>query len=136
MISFCMHKIRQVIMVLCVLIIIFLLFFSYSLWRYYDEKKITESYEPDEDLRYASNMPSPASYSSDIPSWWNVSDDRLANPCLNLNCSSDTIYVGSKQARKYYECFCGWAKIIKPQNLLCFKNDQEALDINYTKSVC
>ena len=35
-------------------------------------------------------------------------------------------FVGSKNSNKYYPPTCSYAKRIKPENLTCFKTDQEA----------
>ena len=54
--------------------------------------------------------------------------------CINLGCNNnsnenqgDYIYAGSKNSDKYYECSCGYAKNILPQNLVCFASDEEAI---------
>ncbi|NTU66662.1 MAG: hypothetical protein HGB08_01935 [Candidatus Moranbacteria bacterium] len=36
-------------------------------------------------------------------------------------------YVGSKSSDKYYPPTCQWAKRIKPENLVCFSSEQEAI---------
>jgi hypothetical protein len=56
--------------------------------------------------------------------------------CVELGCDNQTKYVGSKESDKYYVCDCRWAKLIKKQNLICFKSHQEALNINYTWVEC
>lgn len=58
------------------------------------------------------------------------------NPCLDLNCPSNTVYVGSINSDKYYTCDCRYAKRIKSQNIICFSSDEEALMKNYTKLDC
>lgn len=35
------------------------------------------------------------------------------------------LYVGSKNSDKYYPPDCKWAKRIKPENLICFKSEEE-----------
>jgi hypothetical protein len=35
-------------------------------------------------------------------------------------------YVGSKNSNKYHLPTCRWAKNIKPENLVCFKDENEA----------
>jgi len=59
-----------------------------------------------------------------------------ASACVELGCSEDDIYVGSVNSDKYYECSCRYAKSINPENIKCFKNDEEALADNRTKSEC
>ena len=61
-----------------------------------------------------------------------ISDDS----CVELGCSFDTLYVGSINSDKYYECSCRWAKNIKPENIVCFSSEQEAEDKAYVKSEC
>ena len=56
--------------------------------------------------------------------------------CVELGCPTDTLYVGSINSDKYYECSCGWAKNINFVNIVCFSSEQEAEDKNYTKSEC
>ena len=63
-----------------------------------------------------------------------VSDED--NQCTELGCSSNTVYVGSINSDKYYECSCRWAKNINPENIVCFNSEQEAEDKAYIKSEC
>ena len=56
--------------------------------------------------------------------------------CLDLGCFPGEIYVGSINSDKYYECKCGWAKTISPENIICFKDDAEAVADNRVKSEC
>jgi len=58
------------------------------------------------------------------------------NSCAGLGCREDDVYVGSVNSDKYYECSCRYAKNINPENIVCFKNDEEALADNRTKSEC
>lgn len=62
--------------------------------------------------------------------------DEVDNSCVSLGCSADTKYVGSKNSDKYYGCDCHYAKRVKPENIVCFKDDKEALDRGYEKSDC
>ena len=39
--------------------------------------------------------------------------------CLELGCPDGTLYVASKTSKIYHKCDCGFAKIIKPENLIC-----------------
>jgi hypothetical protein len=69
---------------------------------------------------------------------------NLVNSCINLGCSSNNespsssnyIYVGSKNSDKYYECSCGYAKNILPQNIICFASDEEAIADGREKGEC
>ncbi len=52
---------------------------------------------------------------------------------LNMNAC---LYVGSKNSNKYYKPTCSWAKKIKPNNLVCFQNKEEAEQKGYVYSSC
>lgn len=56
--------------------------------------------------------------------------------CLNLGCKIGTKYVGSINSDKYYACDCRYAKNIKPENLICFESDEEAVEKGYIKTEC
>ena len=56
--------------------------------------------------------------------------------CIGFDCPAGTKYVGSINSDKYYECRCRWAKNLLPENIKCFKDDNEALADNRTKSEC
>ncbi|MEF3691641.1 MAG: hypothetical protein V3574_01125 [Candidatus Moraniibacteriota bacterium] len=40
-------------------------------------------------------------------------------------------FVGSKNSNKYHKPDCRWAKNIKPENLVCFKDEEEAKSRGY-----
>ena len=46
---------------------------------------------------------------------------------LPQNCA----YVGSKNSNKYHLLSCRYAKLLKPENVICFKNIEEATAKNY-----
>lgn len=46
----------------------------------------------------------------------------------------DCVYVGSTKGTKYYTPDCSYATKIDPENLRCFRSDQDAIDKGYTKS--
>ncbi len=56
--------------------------------------------------------------------------------CESLGCPKGTVYVGSVNSDKYYVCDCQYSKRIKPENIMCFSTDNEALSKNYTKVDC
>jgi hypothetical protein len=58
------------------------------------------------------------------------------NECVRLGCDRYTKFVGSKNSDKYYECSCGWGKNINEENLLCFKSEEDAENLGYTRSYC
>ena len=45
-------------------------------------------------------------------------------------------FVGSKNSDKFYVPTCSYAKRVKPENLVCFKSAQEAIEQGRTQSVC
>ena len=59
-----------------------------------------------------------------------------SDPCLELRCPEDSIYVGSLNSDKYYACDCYYAQSILPENLICFSSDTDAISQNYIKSEC
>ncbi len=54
---------------------------------------------------------------------WSCSDNKEG--CL---------YVGSKNSKVYHDPDCKWAKRIKPENLVCYKSEEEVKDLE--KSEC
>lgn len=50
-----------------------------------------------------------------------------ASSASAVSATTGCAYVGSKSSNKYYPPTCQWAKRIKPENLVCFKTEQEAL---------
>ncbi len=63
-------------------------------------------------------------------------EETLKHACIELGCSSNNLFAGSKNSDKYYNCDCGWAKTINPENLICFSSDNEALADERVKSEC
>jgi hypothetical protein len=49
---------------------------------------------------------------------------------------SGCAFVGSKNSAKFYVPTCTWAKRIKPENLVCYKSEKEAIEKGKTKSEC
>jgi endonuclease YncB( thermonuclease family) len=61
---------------------------------------------------------------------WNLNDDsykRLSERCVQLGCTVGTIAVASKYGDVFYNCGCGAALIITPENLACFNSLQDAI---------
>jgi len=50
--------------------------------------------------------------------------------------TSKCAFVGSKNSDKFYVPTCSWAKRIKPENLVCYQDEQTALAKGKTKSDC
>ena len=44
---------------------------------------------------------------------------------------TECAFVGSKNSNKYHKPDCRWAKNIKPENLICFKSEEEAKGRGY-----
>lgn len=63
-------------------------------------------------------------------------EETLKDACIDLGCAENMLFAGSKNSDKYYNCNCGWAKTINPENLVCFSSDSEALSDNRIKSEC
>jgi len=63
-------------------------------------------------------------------------EEEMKQDCIALGCPSESIFAGSINSDKYYECNCRWAKSVNEENLICFKNDAEAVNDNRTKSEC
>lgn len=53
-----------------------------------------------------------------------------ATPTSPKNCP----FVGSKNSNKYYPPSCSFAKRVKPENLVCFKDEKDAESKGYIKS--
>jgi len=49
---------------------------------------------------------------------WNCTDAK-----------ADCMYVGSKTTKTYHKPDCKWAKRIKPENLICYKSEEEVKDL-------
>lgn len=49
-----------------------------------------------------------------------------------LNNPQNCAFIGSKNSTKYHLPTCQWAKRIKPENTVCFKNEEEAKSRGYT----
>ena len=50
--------------------------------------------------------------------------------------TANCAYVGSRNSNKFYLPTCSYAKRIKPENVVCFKNADEALGQGRTESKC
>lgn len=48
----------------------------------------------------------------------------------------DCVFVGSKNSDKYHPPDCAWAKRIKPENIVCFKDAEDAKNKGYVPSSC
>lgn len=62
--------------------------------------------------------------------------EEIKKACSELGCPPGSIYVGSKNSDKYYFCNCHYAKLISPENIVCFKSEQEAIGEGRERSEC
>ena len=75
---------------------------------------------------------------------WNITkqecvrewEEALKDACTQLGCPQNSLFAGSINSDKYYECDCRYAKNINPENIICFANDDEALADGRVKSEC
>jgi micrococcal nuclease len=54
--------------------------------------------------------------------------------CISLGCTKGANYAGSKQSDKYHSCDSRFARMISPENLICFASEAEAREAGYVKS--
>jgi hypothetical protein len=70
----------------------------------------------------------------------NIDQDNTSgminHACFEIGCDANDVFVGSINSDKYYECNCRYAKNINPENIICFKTEQEAEADNRTRSKC
>ena len=62
--------------------------------------------------------------------------EESTDECIKLGCEKGSNYVGSITSDKYYECDCRYARNINPENIICFKDDEEAVLKGRVKSEC
>lgn len=55
---------------------------------------------------------------------------------INQKNPAECIFVGSKNSDKYHVPTCSYAKRIKPENVVCFKDKAEAQARGYTADKC
>jgi hypothetical protein len=58
--------------------------------------------------------------------------------CQALGCPQNTKYIGFSDNNQsfYYDCSCYYAQQIKKENVICFKNDTEAISQGRTRNGC
>ena len=56
--------------------------------------------------------------------------------CVELGCEEGSVYIGSVNSDKYYECTCHYAERIHPENIICFKTKAEAESDDRVLSEC
>jgi hypothetical protein len=55
---------------------------------------------------------------------------------INQKNPTECVFVGSKNSDKYHVPTCSYAKRIKPENIVCFKDKKEAEARGYTADKC
>lgn len=61
-----------------------------------------------------------------------VGEPKISEETKKTTEENKCAYVGSKNSDKYHYASCQWAKKIKPENLVCFKNIEEAKAKGYS----
>lgn len=91
-------------------------------------------------VSFASNTPETLQQENSIPASQSVAGVQKGkkDPILNKNPADDSkiksqecAFVGSKNSDKYHSPSCGYAKQIKSENRVCFKDEQEAQQKGY-----
>lgn len=80
-----------------------------------EKKTLTECQKPNSDIQEALNLPQKSQNNT----------ESINN--LPQNCA----FIGSKNSNKYHVPTCRWAKNIKPENITCFKDKNEAESKGY-----
>lgn len=87
-----------------------------------DTPQATQNVPESQNAAQASTMPTAA-------------NSAVANTTTSADMSK-CAFVGSKNSDKFYVPTCSWAKRIKPENLVCYPDEQSALAKGKTKSDC
>ena len=64
--------------------------------------------------------------------WKDYKEDLTA--CQRLGCPTNSNFAGSKNSNFFYECDCYYALKIKKDNLICFSNQEDAINKGYQES--
>jgi len=72
----------------------------------------------------------------DLDCEFDACPEQTEEICIEIGCPEGSIYAGSINSDKYYLCSCGWARIIKPKNLVCFPSDAKPIMDGRTRSKC
>ena len=65
----------------------------------------------------------------EIGIWAKEKDEDVC--CLALGCPKGTKFVASKKSKKVHRCCSKWARVIDPENLVCFRSKNEAILLGY-----
>ena len=71
------------------------------------------------------------SNSANVSGAQNLASDAKNTPASSSIAPQDCAFVGSKNSNKYHLPTCRWAKNIKPENMVCFKDENEAKSKGY-----
>lgn len=67
----------------------------------------------------------------------NSAAEAIKAPTTSNSVPQECAFVGSQNSTKYHLPTCQWAKRIKPENMVCFKSEEEAKSRGYTScSTC
>ncbi len=61
----------------------------------------------------------------------NLAIESQKTPETSVNNPKECAFVGSKNSTKYHKSTCQWAKRIKPENMVCFKSEEDARSKGY-----
>jgi hypothetical protein len=76
------------------------------------------------------NVTAEASSGTPVQAQNSTAEAKMASGDINaqpVNCA----FVGSKNSNKYHLPTCHFAKLIKPENILCFKSAEDAVNRGY-----
>ena len=59
------------------------------------------------------------------------SEEEGDDLCVALGCQEGTNFVGSVNSDKYHSCDSRFARVILPENLICFTSEESALEQGY-----
>ena len=93
-----------------------------------------EAKEYSPDLRYSSQLKEAENdaKANSFGIWY--SEDEGDDLCLEYDCPAGTNYIGSKNSNKYHSCDSRFAKMISPDNIICFTSEDDALNQGYIGS--
>lgn len=63
-------------------------------------------------------------------------ESKVGNNAGASTDNKECVFVGSKNSTKYHKPDCQWAKRIKAENIVCFKNEAEAESRGYVADKC
>ena len=93
-----------------------------------------EAAEYPPDTRYADELKQLENdaKASNLGIWY--SEEQGDDSCIELGCPAGTSYVGSINSDKYHSCDSRFAKMISPENIICFASEADASEQGYVAS--